>query len=133
MNRYVVLYLATLIVLIPIDFLFLGVVAKGFFTAQVGDMLGEIRPAPALLFYLLYVAGHFDFRERRGGRDLADDAAVWRAVRLVLLCDIRTDVAVAAQALDLAGGRGRRVMGRGRHRAVVDPRADDRKLARAKS
>ncbi len=57
MNRYVVLYLATLIVLIPIDFLFLGVVAKGFFTAQVGDMLGEIRPAPALLFYLLYVAG----------------------------------------------------------------------------
>jgi uncharacterized membrane protein len=56
-NRYVVLYLATLIVLIPIDFLFLGVVAKGFFTAEVGDMLGEIRPAPAILFYLLYVAG----------------------------------------------------------------------------
>ncbi|WP_291686675.1 DUF2177 family protein [Bradyrhizobium sp.] len=57
MNRYVVLYLATLIVLLPIDFLFLGYVAKGFFTAQVGDMLGEIRPAPAILFYLLYVAG----------------------------------------------------------------------------
>ena len=57
MNRYVVLYLATLIVLIPIDFLFLGFVAKGFFTAQVGDMLGEIRPAPAILFYLLYVVG----------------------------------------------------------------------------
>ncbi|MGZ3351192.1 MAG: DUF2177 family protein [Xanthobacteraceae bacterium] len=57
MNRYVVLYLATLIVLIPIDFLFLGLVAKGFFTAQVGDMLGEIRPAPAILFYLLYVVG----------------------------------------------------------------------------
>ena len=57
MNRYVVLYLATLIVLIPIDFLFLGIVAKGFFTSQVGDMLGEIRPAPAILFYLLYVVG----------------------------------------------------------------------------
>jgi uncharacterized membrane protein len=56
-NRYVVLYLATLIVLIPIDFLFLGLVAKGFFATQVGDMLGEIRPAPAILFYLLYVAG----------------------------------------------------------------------------
>jgi uncharacterized membrane protein len=52
-----VLYLATLVVLIPIDFLFLGIVAKGFFAAQVGDMLGEIRPAPAILFYLLYVAG----------------------------------------------------------------------------
>jgi uncharacterized membrane protein len=57
MNRYVVLYPATLIVLVPIDFLFLGLVAKGFFTSQVGDMLGEIRLAPAILFYLLYVAG----------------------------------------------------------------------------
>ena len=57
MNRYVALYLATLIVLVPIDFLFLGLVAKGFFSSQVGDMLGEIRPAPAVLFYLLYVAG----------------------------------------------------------------------------
>jgi uncharacterized membrane protein len=56
-NRYVVLYLATLIVLIPIDLLFLGLVAKGFFTSQVGDMLGEIRPLPAILFYLLYVVG----------------------------------------------------------------------------
>ena len=56
-NRYVVLYLATLIVMVPIDFLFLGVVAKGFFASQVGDMLGEIRPAPAILFYLLYVVG----------------------------------------------------------------------------
>ena len=46
-----------MIVLIPVDFLFLGVVAKGFFTSEVGDMLGEIRPVPAILFYLLYVAG----------------------------------------------------------------------------
>jgi uncharacterized membrane protein len=56
-NRYVVLYLATLIVIIPIDFLFLGLVAKGFFASQVGDMLGDIRPVPAALFYLLYVVG----------------------------------------------------------------------------
>ena len=57
MNRYVILYLSTLIVLIPVDFVFLGMVAKGFFTAEVGDMLGEIRLAPAILFYLIYVAG----------------------------------------------------------------------------
>lgn len=56
-NRYLILYLATLIVMVPIDFLFLGIVAKGFFTSQVGDMLGEIRFAPAILFYLLYVVG----------------------------------------------------------------------------
>jgi uncharacterized membrane protein len=57
LKRYTFLYLATLIVLIPIDFLFLGTVAKSFFTSQVGDMLGEIRLAPAIMFYLLYVAG----------------------------------------------------------------------------
>jgi uncharacterized membrane protein len=56
-QRYAVLYLATLIVLIPVDFPFLSVVANGFFTSQVGDMLDEIRLAPAVLFYLLYVAG----------------------------------------------------------------------------
>src|ERR1700689_4519655 len=57
LKRCVVLYLTTLIVLVPVDFMFLGLVAKGFFTSQVGDMLGEIRLAPAILFYLLYVAG----------------------------------------------------------------------------
>ena len=57
MKRYAILYLATLIVMIPIDFLFLGRVAKSFFTSQVGDMLGEIKLAPAILFYLLYVVG----------------------------------------------------------------------------
>ncbi|CAN5227357.1 hypothetical protein BH11PSE4_BH11PSE4_19990 [soil metagenome] len=56
-KRYAFLYLATFIVLIPIDVLFLGTVAKSFFQSQVGDMLGEIRLAPAILFYLLYIVG----------------------------------------------------------------------------
>ena len=49
MNRYAVLYLVTLFVIIPLDFLFLGVVAKDFFTSQVGNMLGEIKLVPAIL------------------------------------------------------------------------------------
>jgi len=57
LKRYGILYLATFIVLIPLDFLFLGMVAKNFFTEQVGDMLGEVRLPPAILFYLLYVVG----------------------------------------------------------------------------
>jgi uncharacterized membrane protein len=57
LNRYAVLYLATLFVLVPLDFLFLGVVAKDFFTSQVGNMLGEIKLVPAAIFYLLYVVG----------------------------------------------------------------------------
>jgi uncharacterized membrane protein len=74
-NRYVVLYLATLIVLIPIDFLFLGTVAKGFFTSEVGDMLGEIRLAPAILFYLLYVVGILVFVSGHAG-------ATWQSTLL---------------------------------------------------
>jgi uncharacterized membrane protein len=74
-NRYVVLYLATLFVIIPIDFLFLGVVAKGFFTSQVGDMLGEIRLVPAILFYLLYVVGILIFVSGSSG-------AAWQSTLL---------------------------------------------------
>jgi uncharacterized membrane protein len=74
-NRYVVLYLATLVVFIPIDFLFLGLVARGFFTSQVGDMLGEIRPAPAVLFYLLYVLGILIFVS-------GTSAATWQSTLL---------------------------------------------------
>ena len=75
MNRYVVLYLVTLCVIVPIDFLFLGVVAKDFFTSQVGDMLGEIKPVPAILFYLVYVAGVVIFVSGRQG-------ATWQSTLL---------------------------------------------------
>ena len=61
MNRIAVLYVATLFILTGLDFLFLGLIAKGFFTAEVGDMLGELRPLPAVLFYLLYVVGVLTF------------------------------------------------------------------------
>ena len=57
MSRYVVLYFATLVVLTALDFFFLGILAKGFFVSEVGDMLSEVRALPAILFYLVYVAG----------------------------------------------------------------------------
>jgi len=57
MSRYLALYLTTLFVLMVLDYLFLGVLAKGFFVAEVGDMLAEVKPVPAVLFYLIYVVG----------------------------------------------------------------------------
>ncbi len=57
MSRYLALYLTTLVVLMVLDYLFLGVLAKGFFVAEVGDMLAEVKPVPAVLFYLIYVVG----------------------------------------------------------------------------
>jgi uncharacterized membrane protein len=74
-NRIAVLYIATLVVLTGLDFLFLGLVAKGFFTAQVGDMLGELKPLPAILFYLLYVAGVLIFVSGSAG-------ATWQSTLL---------------------------------------------------
>jgi uncharacterized membrane protein len=57
MNRYLVLYLTTALVMLPLDLLFLGFIAKGFFASQVGDMLGQVRLLPAVIFYLLYAGG----------------------------------------------------------------------------
>ena len=57
MKRNIILYLSTAIVMLPLDLLFLGLIAKSFFTAQVGDMIGTVRVAPAVLFYCLYIVG----------------------------------------------------------------------------
>jgi len=57
LKRTLILYLVTLIVIIPLDFLFLGVIAKPFFKAQVGDMLGDLNILPAAIFYPLYTLG----------------------------------------------------------------------------
>jgi uncharacterized membrane protein len=83
-NRYIVLYLATLIVMVPIDLVFLGLVAKGFFTSEVGDMLGEIRPLPAVLFYLLYVVGIMVFVS--GGREATFQSALLYGPLFGLFC-----------------------------------------------
>ena len=84
MNRYIVLYLATLIVMVPIDLVFLGLVAKGFFTSEVGDLLGEIRPLPAVLFYLLYVVGILVFVS--GGREATFQSALLYGALFGLFC-----------------------------------------------
>jgi uncharacterized membrane protein len=83
-NRYIVLYLATLIVMVPIDLVFLGLVAKGFFTSEVDDMLGEIRPLPAVLFYLLYVVGILVFVS--GGREATLQSALLYGALFGLFC-----------------------------------------------
>lgn len=75
MKRYAILYAATFIVMLPLDLLFLSLIAKGFFTAQVGDMLGEVRPAPAALFYCLYIVGILIFVS-------ASPDATWRSTLL---------------------------------------------------
>ena len=58
MKRFVIVYLTTAIVLLPLDFLFLGTIGKKLFDTHVRDMvLHSPRMAPAVLFYILYFAG----------------------------------------------------------------------------
>ena len=58
MKRYALIYLATVLIMAPLDFLFLGVIAKGFFKSQVGDMLTQNpNMIAAVLFYLVYGLG----------------------------------------------------------------------------
>ena len=94
MNRYVVLYLATLVVLVALDFLFLGIFAKGFFVAEVGEMLGEVRPVPAVLFYLLYVLGVLIFVS--GGANAAPRSTLLHGALFGLFCYATFDLTALA-------------------------------------
>jgi uncharacterized membrane protein len=72
MKRCIILYIATLLVIAPLDALWLGVVARGFFKNQLGDILGDLKVLPAVLFYLMYVAGIMVFAN-------GSDGATWRS------------------------------------------------------
>jgi uncharacterized membrane protein len=62
MKRFTIVYISTLVVLLPLDFLFLGTIGKKLFAANVGDMtLASPRITPAILFYIVYLAGIVTF------------------------------------------------------------------------
>jgi uncharacterized membrane protein len=51
-------YVAALAFFAVIDTLWLGIVARGFYRAELGDLLApQVRLGPAILFYIVYVAG----------------------------------------------------------------------------
>lgn len=57
MKDYLILYVATVLIMAPLDFLFLGVIAKSFFNSQVGNVMGDLNLPAAVLFYLVYAVG----------------------------------------------------------------------------
>ena len=58
MTKYFVAYAATLAVMVALDLLWLGVIAKSFYMQGIGHLMAE-RPnvAVAVLFYVLYAVG----------------------------------------------------------------------------
>lgn len=77
MTRAITAYVATLVVFLAIDMVWLNAVASEFYNAQLGDRL-EINTGAAVGFYALYVVGIVMFGvwpALRSGR--LRDAALW--------------------------------------------------------
>lgn len=54
---FISLYVITLPIALAIDFLWIGIIAIGFYREQLGAlMLPQVNLAPAILFYLLFAA-----------------------------------------------------------------------------
>lgn len=58
MSKYVIAYLATAVFFVAIDCVWLGLVMRGFYKAQLGSLLLEHpKLSAAVVFYALYVVG----------------------------------------------------------------------------
>jgi uncharacterized membrane protein len=74
MKRYLMLYILTAIVFVPLDLLWLNFVAKDFYRSRLGDLvLAQPNLTPAILFYVFYVVGIVVF-----ALGPADAAGEWR-------------------------------------------------------
>lgn len=56
MRSTITLYLSTFVVMLALDMLWLGLVARDFYSGQMGDLLA-INELPAFAFYIMYVFG----------------------------------------------------------------------------
>jgi uncharacterized membrane protein len=58
MSRYLIAYAGALVVLLALDFLWLGLIMRGFYKSELGELMRE-RPnmLAAGLFYVVYVVG----------------------------------------------------------------------------
>ena len=82
--RWIILYLSTAVVMLPLDFAFLGTVGKKMFDRNVGDMISSTpRVAPAVLFYLIYLVGIVAFVNGAGPSDWRHNLAYGALLGLV--------------------------------------------------
>jgi uncharacterized membrane protein len=106
MKRFAIVYLSTLVILLPLDFLFLGIIGKRLFDENMKDMvLATQRMTPAILFYLILLIRHRHFRKQWRVVQLDKQSRVWGVIRFVLLCDVRTHQHDGTQTLGV-GRRG---------------------------
>jgi uncharacterized membrane protein len=69
MTKYLAAYAATLVLMLVLDLLWIGVIAKPLYQQGIGHLMAEQPRLPvALAFYLLYPAGLVVFAVTQGGR-----------------------------------------------------------------
>ena len=56
-QTFVTLYALSVPIFFAIDMVWLGLVAKDFYQAKLGHLLGPVQWGPAILFYLLFLVG----------------------------------------------------------------------------
>jgi uncharacterized membrane protein len=57
-KRFLLVYAITLAIFFGIDIVWLGIVARDFYPRYLGHLLaGQVQWTPAVVFYLLYIAG----------------------------------------------------------------------------
>jgi uncharacterized membrane protein len=53
--KYIVIYFITLVILLALDFLWLGVLSRNFYKANIGHLMSEnIKILPVIFFYTIY-------------------------------------------------------------------------------
>ena len=68
MTKYFAAYIATLVVMVALDILWLGVVAKSFYQQGIGHLMAARPNIPvAVAFYVLYAVGLVVFAVAPGG------------------------------------------------------------------
>jgi uncharacterized membrane protein len=73
LGRFVLVYVAALVAMLAPDAVWLGLTGPTLYRPALGDLLAEtFKPAPALLFYLLYAGG---LTVLTPGRSVASSAA----------------------------------------------------------
>jgi uncharacterized membrane protein len=56
-NTFLLLYSISIPIFFLIDMVWLGFVAKNFYQAKIGHLLGEVNWTAAILFYLIFLVG----------------------------------------------------------------------------
>lgn len=101
MTKYLAAYAAATLLMLTLDGLWLGLLAKDFYQQGLGHLMAESpRWGPALLFYALYPLGLLVFAVLPAGQDAGLAPALWRGALFGLMAYATYDLSNLATLKD---------------------------------